>query len=135
MKKKDIPQDKSGLANFTKELYYTESESGEYTTGLSSGWEVKSEALNVAWDDIREKVNEARQKVEAGEASPILYFMELRLMDTGLLSSYTGFWKWQIKRHLKPKHFKKLSAKKLKKYSEAFDISVPDLLNMKARED
>lgn len=135
MKKKDIPQDKSGLENFTKELYYAEDESGEYTTALSKGWEVKSTALDVAWEDIRERVEVARQKVEAGEASPILFFMELRLMDLGLVASYTGFWKWQVKRHLKPSKFKKLSPAKLAKYAEAFNISVDELKTMKVDED
>ena len=32
----------------------------------------------------------------------MLFFMEYRLMDLSILSDYTGFWKWQIRRHLKP---------------------------------
>ncbi len=132
MKKKDVPQDDSGLVNFTKEVYYAENEKGKYTTELSSGWEIKSEALNVAWDDINQRVADARKQVESGEASPILFFMELRLMDIGLLASYTGFWKWQIKRHLKPKSFAGLSQRKLKKYAEAFNITVQELKTMEA---
>lgn len=134
MKKKDIPQDDSGLKGFTKELYYAENEEGEYTTALSQGWEVKSKALDVAWEDIHERIEEARIKVEAGEASPILFFMELRLMDIGLVSSYTGFWKWTVKRNLKPNKFKKLSQKKLVKYAEAFNISVEELKTMRVDE-
>lgn len=130
MKKKDVPQDESGLVNFTKEVYYAENDKGDYTTELSSGWEVKSEALNVAWDDIHERVADAKAQVEEGKASPILFFMELRLMDLGLLASYTGFWKWQIKRHLKPNTFAKLSQRKLQKYAEAFNISVNELKTM-----
>ncbi len=134
MKKKDIPQDNSGLVNFTKEVYYAEDDKGEYTTELSSGWEVKSEALNVAWEDIHERVADAKKQVEQGLASPILFFMELRLMDLGLVASYTGFWRWQIKRHLKPNTFAKLSQRKLKKYAEAFDISVDELKTMEVDE-
>lgn len=130
MKKKDIPQYESGLVNFTKEVFYVEDESGKYTTGLSKGWEVKSTALDVAWQDIYERVEGARQKVEVGEASPILFFMELRLMDMTILSSYTGFWKVSIKRHLKRKGFDKLSENKLAKYAEAFNISVSELKTM-----
>jgi cation transport regulator ChaB len=130
MKKKDVPQDKSGLVDFTREVYYAENDKGEYTTALSSGWEIKSEALNVAWDDIKERVEDAEQKVTAGVASPILFFMELRLMDLGLVASYTGFFKWQIKRHLKPEVFRKLSEKRLKKYAEAFNITIKQLKTM-----
>ncbi|WP_417589763.1 hypothetical protein [Owenweeksia hongkongensis] len=134
MKKKDLPQDNSKLENVTRELCYTQDESGEYTTGLSKGWEVKAKALDVAWEDIKERTAEARAKVERGEASPILFFMELRLMDLPILAGYTGFWKWTIKRHLKPNNFKKLSTKKLQKYADAFDVSIEDLKHMRFNE-
>ncbi|AEV31899.1 hypothetical protein Oweho_0888 [Owenweeksia hongkongensis DSM 17368] len=134
MKKKDLPQDNSKLENVTRELCYTQDESGEYTTGLSKGWEVKAKALDVAWEDIKERTAEARAKVERGEASPILFFMELRLMDLPILAGYTGFWKWTIKRHLKPHNFKKLSTKKLQKYADAFDVSIEDLKHMRFNE-
>lgn len=134
MKKKDLPQDDSTLGDITRELCYTQDESGAYTTGLSKGWEVKAKALDVAWDDIRERTADARAKVEKGEASPIVFFMELRLMDMAILSGYTGFWKWTIKRHLKPKNFNKLSTKKLQKYADAFDVSIEDLKHMRFNE-
>ncbi len=134
MKKKDLPQDRSKLENVTRELCYTQDEKGEYTTGLSKGWEVKAKALDVAWEDIKERTAEARAKVERGEASPILFFMELRLMDLPILAGYTGFWKWTIKRHLKPNNFKKLSTKKLQKYADAFDVSIEDLKHMRFNE-
>lgn len=134
MKKKDLPQDDSTLGDITRELCYTQDESGEYTTGLSKGWEVKAKALDVAWEDIRERTAEARSKVGNGEASPILFFMELRLMDLAILSGYTGFWKWTIKRHIKPNNFNKLSNKKLQKYADAFDVSIEQLKHMRFNE-
>lgn len=134
MKKKDVPQDESGLKDFTKEVYYAQNEDGEYGTTLSKGWEVKSKALDVAWDDIKERVEEARASVERGEASPILFFMEARLMDMSILSAYTGFWKFRIKRHLKAGPFKKLSTKTLQKYADAFDVSIEDLKHMRINE-
>ena len=105
-------------------------ESGNYTTSLSKGWEIKVKALNVAWDDIREKTEEALSMVKNGEASPIKYYMELHIMDIGIVASYTGFWKWQVKRHLKPGIFKKLSEKKLKKYADLFEIKLEELIKM-----
>ena len=134
MKKNDIPQDPSSLDKFTKEICYAVDDSGKYVTELSRGWEVKATALGVAWKDIEARVEAARQKVLKGEASPLLYFMELRLMDMGILSDYTGFWKWTIKRHLKPSVFQKMSVKDLEKYAEAFDVSIENLKNMKVNE-
>lgn len=135
MQKKDIPQDPSSLNNVSKEVCYAVDESGKYQTGLSTGWEVKATALGVAWEDIRERVEQARQRALKGEVSPLLFFIELRLMDLPTVASYTGFWQWQIKRHLKPAVFNKLSGKKLQKYAEAFDVSVDELRNMNVHED
>ncbi len=130
MKKTDIPQDPSVLDKFTKEVCYAVDESGKYTTELSRGWEVKASALGVAWEDIENRAAEAKVRVEKGEVSPVLYFMELRLMDMQTLAAYTGFWKWTIKRHMNPAVFAGLSEKKLAKYAEVFEVSVEELKTM-----
>ena len=135
MKKEDVPQDHSSLGNITKEICYATDNTGKYVTQLSRGWEIKTTALDVAWNEIDERIKTARQKVLDNEASQVLYFMELRLMDAGIVAAYTGFWKWQIKKHMKPAAFKKLSKEKLKRYAEAFNISVEDFINMKVNED
>lgn len=131
MKKENLPQDKSALETLTRELCYVKNEDGKYTTGLSTGWEVKKNALDNAWEDVHERVKDASIAVKNGNKSPVFYFMELRLMDLQLLSSYTGFWKFNIKRHFKPEVFKKLNEKKLNIYAKAFDISVNELTNFK----
>lgn len=135
MKKNELPQDPSVLDKFTKDLVYVVDDSGNYTTGLSRGWEIKATALNIAWDDIEQRIAEAKQKVLDGQASPVLFFMELRLMDPGIVAAYTGFWQWQVKRHIKPAVFKKLSDKKLMKYAEVFDVSIEDLKNLRVHAD
>ncbi len=129
MKKSEIPQDKSLLEGFTREVDYAIDEKGNYTSGLSTGWEIKTSALNLAWDDIHKRVNEAKEKVLNGAASPVLFFMELRLMDPAILAAYTGFWQWQVKRHLRADVFKKLSPGKLQKYADLFEIKIEELKN------
>ena len=134
MKKENVPQDMSSLGKITKEVCYATDNSGKYTTELSSGWDVKINALDVAWKDVEERVAQAKQKVLNGEASPLLFFMEYRLMDLEILAGYSGFWKWQIKRHLKPQVFNKLSDKKLQKYADAFNVKVDELKTMTVHE-
>jgi hypothetical protein len=134
MKKQDLPQDKSALDNFTREVCYVKNEAGNYETDLSTGWEAKKVALDNAWDDINDRIKEAQQNVRAGISSPIAFFMEEKLMDFTVLCGYTGFWKWQIKRHLKPTVFQKLSTKKLEKYATAFELSVSELKNYNGSE-
>ncbi|MBS1752546.1 MAG: hypothetical protein R2765_01735 [Ferruginibacter sp.] len=135
MKKEEIPQDDGALNKLTKEVVYAVDKDGNYTTELSTGWNVKSKALDVAWDDIAQRIENARQKVINNQASPILYFIELRLMDIGIVAAYTGFWKWTIKRHLNPSVFKKLTEKKLQRYADAFNVSVEELKTMNVHED
>ena len=135
MKKENIPQDPSALDKFTKEVCYAVDDNGKYVTELSRGWEVKATAQDITWNDIEQRIATAKQKVLNKEASPILFFMELRLMDIGIVASYTGFWKWTIKQHLKPNIFDKLSDKKLQKYAEAFNTTVQDLKTMTVHED
>ncbi len=131
MKKEDLPQDKTAITNIFREVCYVKDKDGNYTTDLSTGWNVKADALDNAWNDIKEKVEQARLQVKANQQSPILYFMELKLMDVSLLSSYTGFWKFTIRRHLQPSVFKTLSDKKLSIYAKAFDITTEELKKFK----
>ena len=131
MKKEDLPQDKSALEKVTRELLYVKNSDGKYTTDLSTGWDVKKEALDNAWEDINERVKETAQAVKNGEKSPVAYFMELKLMDMPVLSAYTGFWSFTIKRHMKPNVYKNLSEKKLSIYAKAFGITIDELKNFK----
>ena len=48
MKKEEVPQDKSALEKVTRELMYVKNSDGKYTTDLSTGWDVKKEALDNA---------------------------------------------------------------------------------------
>lgn len=127
MKQSEIPQDPSPLDKFTKEVCYAVDDTGQYTTGLSRGWQVKADALGITWQEAQARTINAREKVNNGEASPILFYMELNMMDLSIVAAYTGFWQWMVKRHLKPDVFKKLSDKKLRKYADLFDITVDEL--------
>ncbi|WP_315054271.1 hypothetical protein [Chryseobacterium indoltheticum] len=134
MKKQDIPQDESNLqsANMTEMLYVTD-ENNNYTTAQSIGWEAKKAALDESMELINERIEEAKQSVANNLVSPIVYFMELNKMDMQVLAAYVNMWQWTVKRHAKPKTFKKLSDSTLKKYADAFDISVDELKNFNGK--
>lgn len=135
MKKDEVPQDKSNLesANF-KELCYAVDENGEYTTVNSSGWDPKTIALNKAIEEIKLRVEAAKQRVLNHQTSPIEYYMEYHKMDLPILASYVGMWKWRVKRHFKPQVFQKLSDKTLQKYADVFEISIQQLKNIQLHE-
>lgn len=130
MKKQDLPQDESNMksANMTEVLYVTD-ENDQYTTANSIGWEAKKLALDESMELIHERIEEARQHVALNKVSPVIYFMELNKMDLSVLAAYVGMWQWRVKRHTKPRIFKTLSDTILKKYADAFGISVEELKN------
>ncbi|MDR6515234.1 hypothetical protein [Chryseobacterium camelliae] len=130
MKKQDLPQDESNLksANMTEVLYVTD-ENDQYTTANSIGWEAKKLALEESMELIHERIEEAKQNVALNKVSPVIYFMELNKMDLSVLAAYVGMWQWRVKRHTKPRIFKTLSDTILKKYADAFGISVEELKN------
>ena len=74
MKKEEIPQDPSPLDKFTKEVCYAVDEKGNYTTGLSRGWQIKADALGITWEEAHARTANACEKVKAGEASPPFIF-------------------------------------------------------------
>ncbi|WP_410879156.1 hypothetical protein [Myroides sp. DW712] len=134
MKESEVPQDKSSLLdNDIQELCYAVNDQGEYVTALSSGWETKTIVQVATLEGINARVQEAKEQVANGVVSPIVYFMELNRMDLPTLSAYVSMWRWRVKRHFKPQVFKKLSAKVLQKYADAFEISVAELKAFSAK--
>jgi hypothetical protein len=124
MKKEEVPQDDANmLEGKTRELQYAVDENGNYVKVKSVGWETKNIILQSAWDEVTENTLNALKEVEQGKKSPIYFFMHKNIMDVKILSEYTGIWVFCIKRHFKPKVFKKLSDKKLEKYIKAFKLN------------
>lgn len=131
MKKDEIPQDASRLKEKNmKELCYAVDEKGRYSTGLSSGWEPKSIALDVTMENLNQEIEEAKQDVMNGNKSPIYYFMLRSKMDLSILASYIEKPKWVVRRHFRPKHFNKLKKSTLDKYAKIFDVDVNELKNI-----
>lgn len=131
MKSKDVPQDDANmLQGKLREPVYSLDKDGNYTTVHSVGWDPKNEVMKEAWDVVNEKIEIVKQKVIQGELSPIAYFIEKNLMDVSLLAKYMGLWKWTVKKHLKPRNFKKLSSEILEKYAKVFDITKDSLTDI-----
>jgi len=130
MKKDEVPQDDSLLLEGnTREICYAVDENGKYVKVLSTGWKPKDIALRQALEFIEKRAIESKEKIANNQLSPIAYYLEKRVMDIKLLSQYTDILRWRVKRHLKPRVFKKLSREILKKYADAFEITVDELLN------
>ena len=76
MKKSEVPQDESDLANAGfRELCYATDEQGNYVTENSTGWEVKAAALSNAVERIHQRTEEARggtyrSRADGGREAP-----------------------------------------------------------------
>lgn len=125
----EVPQDDDGFLKEGKirDVCYALDENGNYKQVLSIGWKPKNDALKQAWELVNEKAEDVRQQVLQGKLSPIAYHLEKKLMTPAILSQYTGFAVWRVKRHLKPAVFKKLKPTVLQKYAEVFNLSVEEL--------
>jgi hypothetical protein len=113
-----------------RELFYSYGTNGSFEKHVGFHGESDRVTLQQAWDLFNDRIEEAREKVKSGMASPILYYMEKTLVTPLDLSMHTGIMLWRVKRHLKPKVFKRLNEKTLKKYAEVFNVTLGQLSNV-----
>ena len=126
MKTKDVPQDESILEGNCRACY-AEDENGRYVIVPSKGGEVEKIVNAQARAAIHHAVEEARQLVLEGKASPLKYHMAQYQMTVGLLAATAGLWRWQVRRHLRPNIFERVKQETLKRYADAFGIDVETL--------
>ncbi|MDR1667175.1 MAG: hypothetical protein LBS03_05730 [Bacteroidales bacterium] len=128
MKVEEVPQDGGYLKNtHLRDIYYALDDEGNYRQVASIGWEPKNDALNLTWDLIAEDAEAVRQDVLAGKKSPLAYHMAVRLFSVGLLASYSGISKKNIRKHLQAKAFEQIDEAVLAKYAETMHMSVDEL--------
>jgi hypothetical protein len=129
----EVPQDKKNFKDgdkAPKKVMYVTTQDGSYTQTQSAGWEAENLALEQAWEEIETQLQEEKILVQENKVSPISYYMKKNRMDIPILASYVSMWQWRVKRHLKPTVFKSLSDSILKKYADAFNISIEELKNV-----
>lgn len=125
MNKEQVPQDEENLnEGKLAKLYYATDEKGHYVKVNSIGWEPETVAMQQAWDVVNSEVEDAREKVLNGKASPLLYHLKKNIMTPSLVASYVGTLSLIVKLHCRPFFFKRLSKKTLEKYAYTFRITV-----------
>ncbi|BBO90323.1 hypothetical protein [Desulfosarcina ovata] len=127
MKIEEVPQDQGMITDGRREVCYAVDDQGRYVLAGSAGWEPKNIANRQAWDRIDQTVAATLDRIRAGKASPLAYYMALNQMDVGLLAKYAGIGRLKVWLHLKPGPFGRLSPAVLKRYADVFDISADTL--------
>lgn len=126
MKKREVPQD-AGLLGDLREVRYAVDDDGRYVPVPSAGWEPATIANAQAWDAIRAEVAGVLEEVRAGRLSPLAWRMAAAQMDHRLLARYAGLFAWQVRRHMKPGPFRRLSRRRVARYAAVFGIAPEEL--------
>jgi len=133
MKVSEVPQERGIMPGDIHEICYAVDESGRYVLTESAGWEPKNITNGQAWKLVQAEAAEALESVHAGRRSPLAFHMAVNQMTVGLLSKYVRLNRWRVRRHLKPKVFKRLPAAVLERYAEVLEISLDQLLTVPAK--
>lgn len=126
MLKDEVPQDKE-LFGDQREVCYAVDEDGRYVLAESSGWDPANIANNQAWEAISREIADILAQIRAGEMSPLAYHMAANQMDEKLLAEYTGLFRWQVRRHLRPGPFSKINRKTRELYGSLFSLTAEEL--------
>lgn len=117
-----VPQEGNATLGGHRKAVYARDAQGRMVIAPSRGWEAEEIVTSHAVEALQAQAEAARSRVEAGLASPLEYWMYARRMDVGLLAQSTGFWRWQVRRHLRPDVFSRLPAAKLQRHADALGL-------------
>ena len=129
-KVKDQSTDNNELIyTYNRELFYHFDKEKGFTQEVHYQNPDNQVIIKQSWDAAAQRLEEVRQLVVIGKASPIAYYMEKILMEVPMLAAYMDISKWRVKRHMKQRVFQKLKPETLAKYAEIFGITVAELTN------
>ncbi|MGD0278822.1 MAG: hypothetical protein ABSC11_05910 [Smithella sp.] len=127
MKINEVPQDETSFYEGNKRACYALNDEGKYVIVPSSGWNAEDVVNGLAVDELKNRLEETRQKVIKGLISPLAYYMELRQMTPEILAKTAGIFSFRVKRHFHPKIFAKLKSPVIKRYVLALAITEQEL--------
>jgi hypothetical protein len=127
MKAEAVPQEGNATLGGHRKLMYARDANGRCVTVGSRGWEAEEIVTAHAVEALAALAARSRERVLAGEAAPLEYWMHARRMDVALLAQASGFWRWRVRRHLRPRVFAALGARQLARYAEALGLTAAAL--------
>jgi hypothetical protein len=115
------------IYTYNRELFYHFDREKGFTQEVDYQNPNNQVIIRQSWDAAEQRLEEVKQQVIAGMASPVAYHMERILMEVPMLAAYMEIPKWRVRRHLKSRVFKKLKPGVLAKYAAIFEIPVEQL--------
>lgn len=130
MKKEEVPQDRARAFEGQKKAVYAVDDDGRYRIVGSSGWEAEEVVLDQAIAHFEQLATDALARARRGVTAPLEYHMYRQRMDLTLLAQCTGFFKWRVRRHLRPSVFARLNQKILDRYADALGLTTDQLSDL-----
>ena len=123
----DVPQEGSTTYGGHLKAVYARANDGRLELVQSRGWEVEEIVTRQAVEAFEALAAAARERVRAGQSSPLEVHMYRARMDIALLAQTTGLWRWRVRRHMRPAA--RLSTALRARYAQALGID-PDQLDL-----
>ncbi len=127
MKQDEVPQQNAKAFMGHSKVLYALDDTGHYTPTPCSGWEAEEIVLDQAIAEYQQHAAAAWQRARQRQGSTLEYHMYRQRMDLVLLAQSTGYFKWRVRRHLKPGAFERLSEKCRQRYAEALGLTASQL--------
>lgn len=125
-----VPQEGNATLGGHRKVMYARDGDGRMVLAPSQGWEAEEIVTQHAVAQLQAQAQAARERVMAGQASTLEFWMYERRMDLAQLAQSAGLWQWQVRRHLRPDVFARLSPRALARYADAMGIAVQALARL-----
>ncbi len=124
-------KEQEGIVNCPEQqvILYVEKEDGKYGP-VQTGSYLTANYLDDYFYKRRNLEASLKERIVRGEISPVKYFMVLSDLTLSELAARAGIWKWRVKRHLDPVHFRSVSQSTLRKYANVFNVTEEELSNL-----
>ncbi|GHU34035.1 hypothetical protein AGMMS50256_27120 [Betaproteobacteria bacterium] len=127
MNVEEVPQEGNITLEGHRKGVYARDAEGHLGLVASRGWEAEEIVTRQAVEMFDALTATARERVYAGQGSPLEYHMYRARMDIPLLAQASGVWQWRVRRHLRPEVFRKLPLALRARYAKALGLTPAQL--------
>ena len=121
MRAADVPQEGNATLGGQRKALYAVGEDGRIGLVPSRGWEAEELVTTAAVEHFESLAQRALQRLRAGQAGALEYFMYARRLDPPTLAQASGIWQWRLRRHL-ARPFEKLPVSLQQRYARVLGV-------------
>jgi hypothetical protein len=127
MKLEDVPQDSHNFYEGVKRRTYALDREGHHVEADQGGWEVETDATELAWIEVKRKVDARLLEVAQGLASPLAVHLEARMSEVPLLRLQTGIAARRLRAAMLPPGYARLKPGERAALETAFRLEAGSL--------